>query len=148
MSDDEMDIMKEEEICTCNHFQNTIHFSSTRKPQKRKCESVASNDVNEVLQRIKKIKFPIYIQIQTLNGRTIDLDVDSNETVAAVKAIVSEREGIPLMQQRLLYKGKQISDSQTIYSCGIEQGSVIYLIVALPHRSGVTGISREHRKIT
>lgn len=117
---------------------------------KRKSESEEmlsdSEEVFEVLRRIKKIKFPVYIKIQTLNGRTFDVDLDSHDTVERLKELVFEKEGIPVHQQKLVFKGKQLlKDQCSVDSYGVVDGCVIFLIVALPHINGYTGISHEHR---
>lgn len=120
-----------------------------RRSLKRKCDwdsIIPNNDVYEVLQRIKKIKFTMYIKIHTLNGRIFDLDIDAQRTIRAIKEKIFQIEGIPVDLQKLIFNGKQILDFQTVYACGIIDGSIVYLVLAVPHRSGVTGISIEHRR--
>ncbi len=106
----------------------------------------SSSDVKEVVRRIKKIKFPLYIHLKTLNGRIIDLDLDYNDRISRVKDIVQEKEGIPSHQQKLIFLGKTLDNQRTIKSCGVYNGSTIYLIIALPHRNGYSGVSSEHRR--
>jgi len=117
-------------------------------PLKRKsCSADSSNDVyDSVLRQIKKIKFPLYIKVKALNGTVIEMDIDSNDSVGILKDVIWEREGIPKQQQKLIFNGKQINDdSQAVNSFGVTDGSVIYLVIALPHKQGYSGISSEHR---
>jgi hypothetical protein len=104
-----------------------------------------SEEVSEVLRRIKKIKFPVYITVKTLNGKILELDLDSNDSVHRLKEVLNEVEGIPTYHQKLIFNGKLITENQTLRTCGIQNGSVVYLIVALPHKFGYSGISSEHR---
>jgi len=74
------------------------------------------------------------------------MDIDSNDSVDILKDEIWEREGIPKQQQKLIFNGKQINDdSQTVNSFGVTDGSVIYLVIAIPHKQGYSGISCEHR---
>jgi hypothetical protein len=73
------------------------------------------------------------------------LDLDSNDTIEHLKILLQEREGIPTEQQKLIFAGKQIADNTTVNSSGIVNGSIAYLIVALPHKHGYTGVAWQHR---
>jgi len=146
-----MDMMVEEttdDVCA----MQTVPILPYPSPLKRKsfiCDGSGeysdSEEVSEVLRRIKKIKFPVFITIRTLNGRVIEMDLDSNDSVERVKENLEELEGIPVHQQKLIFNGKQIQNDKTVNSYGIENGSVIFLVIALPHKHGYSGISSEHR---
>eukprot|EP01116_Phalansterium_solitarium_P004943 TRINITY_DN16183_c0_g1_i1.p1 TRINITY_DN16183_c0_g1~~TRINITY_DN16183_c0_g1_i1.p1 ORF type:complete len:144 (-),score=9.88 TRINITY_DN16183_c0_g1_i1:171-602(-) len=110
-------------------------------------KSPRSSEYSDVLQRLKRIKFPLHITVKTLNGRAIELDIDGFDTIASVKQLISEREGIPPRQQKLVFHGKQIHDEATVEGCGIINRSLIYLVIAL-HPAGYSGISRDHRTKT
>jgi len=116
---------------------------------KRKCQFDAydsGEDVFEVVTRIKRIKFPVYIVFKTLNGRCFSLDLDSNDTVETLKEILASMEGIPAQQQKLIFNGQQMREgNKSIHSYGVSDGSVIYIVLALPHRRGFSGISAQHR---
>jgi hypothetical protein len=117
-------------------------------PVKRKItfEEDDSEDVFEVVSRIKRIKFPVYILFKTLNGRSFVLDFDSNDTLEVMKELIAEHEGIPSDHQRLIFNGQQMQElNRPVRSYGVSDGSTIYLLLALPHRRGFSGISAEHR---
>ncbi len=77
------------------------------------------------------------------------MDIDLNDTVERLKEILENLEGIPKSQQRLIFEGKQVTeDNITLQAHGILNGSRIFLIVAIPHQRGYSGVSHEHRNET
>ena len=44
---------------------------------------------------------------------------------------IEEKEGIPSVQQRLIFGGKQMNDNKTAADYKIEGGSVLHLVLAL-----------------
>ncbi|XP_051950186.1 ubiquitin-like protein 4A [Xyrauchen texanus] len=62
------------------------------------------------------------LTVKPLQGKECNVQVTENEKVWTVKELVSERLNIPPSQQRLLYKGKALSDEQSLsdYSIGPE----------------------------
>jgi ubiquitin-like protein Nedd8 len=71
------------------------------------------------------------IKIKTLTGKEIEIDIESGDTIERIKERVEEREGIPPIQQRLIFSGRQMSDDNTAASYKIESGSVLHLVLAL-----------------
>lgn len=56
------------------------------------------------------------IFVKTLTGRTTALDVDPSSSVLDLKAKIFDKEGVPVLEQRLIFSGKQLDDDRTISS--------------------------------
>ena len=75
-------------------------------------------------------QFDIYIK--TLTGKTITLEsVTSNDTIATLKDMVYDIEGIPPDQQRLIFACQQLQDDLTIADYNIQQESTIHVVLKL-----------------
>ncbi len=54
------------------------------------------------------------------SGRTIGLsELNRSDTVAKVKLLLGEKEGIPVDQQQLIYSGSEMRDDETLSQCGV-----------------------------
>ena len=51
--------------------------------------------------------------------------------VSKIKERVEEKEGIPPVQQRLIFGGKQMADEKTAAEYSLEGGATLHLVLAL-----------------
>jgi ubiquitin C len=67
--------------------------------------------------------------LKTLTGQTIMLTVTPRDTVAQVKAMIEQQEGIPVAKQRLIFIGNQLQDDHYFLDYRIEHESAVHLVV-------------------
>ncbi|EXF83196.1 ubiquitin family protein [Colletotrichum fioriniae PJ7] len=67
------------------------------------------------------------IKVRTLTGKEIELDIENEYKAQKVE----EKEGIPPVQQRLIYGGKQMVDDKSASEYGLEAGATLHLVLAL-----------------
>ena len=71
------------------------------------------------------------IYIHTVSGRKHQLEVEPNRTIGAIKEELQAREGISVQQQRLLFRGKSLVDTQTVETAHISAGEVLHMVLSL-----------------
>ena len=87
----------------------------------------------------------MHILVETLNGKWLRqsylisigptaFSVETTSTVADIKSMVQEKEGIAIEAQRILFSGKQLEGSYTLADYNIQEEST--LTVALRLRGG------------
>ena len=81
--------------------------------------------------RVGGLRGGTMIKVKTLTGKDIEIDIEPGDTIERIKERVEEKEGIPPVQQRLIFAGKQMNDEKTARDYNIEGGSVLHLVLAL-----------------
>ena len=71
------------------------------------------------------------IFVKSLTGKIITINVEISSSIFNVKEIISEKEGIPIDQLRIIFSGKQLQDNHTVEYCNIQNESTIHMILHL-----------------
>ncbi len=71
------------------------------------------------------------LHIKSLTGKSIFVDTSHLETVADLKDVVQDKEGIPTDQQRLIFAGRQLYDTDFLNDYNLTDESLINLVLKL-----------------
>lgn len=96
----------------------------------------ASGELTRQLKRCRFLSATFSITVRTLVGKQLLINVVSTDTIDDVKARIEELEGIPVAQQRLVFGGRVVPDSDSLAAHNItDNGTELHLVLAL--RGGV-----------
>ena len=71
------------------------------------------------------------IYVKTTGGKHVEMDVEPSDATYYVKALFSDREGIPADQQRLIFGGRQLEDMRSLCDYHIKNDATVYLVPRL-----------------
>lgn len=77
----------------------------------------------------------VNINIKTLDSQNHAFEVDSNMQVSAFKEKLATRLGVPVAQQRLIFRGKALMDDHLLSEYNLEHGDTLHLVIRQPSQS-------------
>jgi ubiquitin-like protein Nedd8 len=72
------------------------------------------------------------IKVKTVTNRDLEVStIEPSNTIAQLKEAIEASEGIPVIQQRLIFRGKPLVDEVTTEASGITAGDTVHMVLAL-----------------
>ncbi|KAL6567676.1 DNA damage-inducible protein 1 [Orobanche gracilis] len=68
------------------------------------------------------------ITVMTVDEQIVTLDVDRDESVENLKALLEVETQVPLQQQQLLYNGREIRNSEKLSAVGVSDGDLVMML--------------------
>lgn len=73
-----------------------------------------------------------FLRVKTINGKSIQVAVVGSDTVAVLKQKLCDVEGIPADQQRLIFSGKEMLNTQVLSEFGLQNSTaIVHLVLKL-----------------
>jgi len=76
------------------------------------------------------------LQVKTLAGKTISVEVEPTESIESVKQKIADQEGVEESTQRLIFGGKQLENGKTLQDYDVGEDATVHLVLRL--RGGTT----------
>ncbi|KAF5950381.1 hypothetical protein HYC85_012374 [Camellia sinensis] len=68
------------------------------------------------------------ITVMTADEQIVTLDVDRDESVENLKALLEVETQVPLQQQQLLYNGREIKNAEKLSAVGVNDGDLVMMV--------------------
>ena len=92
---------------------------------------------NSVIHVGLRLQTQICISIKTLTGKLVTLNVEPWTRVGDVKALITEKVGVPAGKQTLFFKGRCLDDRSTLAECGAQNDSMFCVVYRISGRTQI-----------
>lgn len=72
---------------------------------------------------------PFPVVVNAFNGPSYTVWTRVNETIADIKLKLAMQMGVPAEQQRLVFQGKDLEETQTVADSGVAQHATLHLVL-------------------
>ncbi|XP_049390914.1 ubiquitin-like domain-containing protein CIP73 isoform X1 [Solanum stenotomum] len=83
----------------------------------------------------------VVLNIKTLDSQTYTFNVDKNLQVSALKDKLASQIGVPVEQQRLIFRGKVLKDNHLLSEYHVENGDTLHLVLRQSQLQAPSGSS-------
>ncbi|KAK9164643.1 hypothetical protein Syun_005545 [Stephania yunnanensis] len=80
----------------------------------------------------------VEVNIKTLDSRIYSFRVEKNTPVPSLKEKIADAVGVPVEQQRLIFRGKVLKDDHLLSEYHVEDGHTLHLVVRQPVQAGTS----------
>ncbi|KAL0711996.1 hypothetical protein Bca4012_018974 [Brassica carinata] len=101
--------------------------SAPNRSLSEECSSSSSSSSTESSTRSESTRLQLFVRMMS-GGKTIVIQADKNDTVETLQSRIEVKTKIPVNEQRLIYKGKQLQDERSLSYYSIEQDSSLHLV--------------------
>ena len=114
---------------------NSVHDRKRHKCESEKEKPNAGTEIQNSSNSEPTGKTRIQIFVRGLTGKTFTFrNVALSDTVHDVKVMIEDLEGIPIDQQRIIYKGMQLEKKRTLAEYNVQDASTFHLVLRLTGR--------------
>jgi ubiquitin C len=104
------------------------------KNQKNNNSRISKKQITQKKRKISNrqkliMKGGIPLNIKLTSGKTFTFEVESSDTVEAIKAVIHDNVGTPIDRQRLIFNGRQLEDVHTLGDYNVQANSTIHLVL-------------------
>ena len=85
--------------------------------------------INLPFRILTPLRGGMILLIKVLDGGEFALDVDSEDTVEAVKQKIQDKRGFSPADQRLIFAGKELEDGRTLADYRLADGTTLHLVL-------------------
>ncbi|CAL0303487.1 unnamed protein product [Lupinus luteus] len=90
----------------------------------------------------------LQLNIKTLDSRIYSFQQDKNMSVSSFKEKIANETGVPISQQRLIFRGRVLKDEHSLSEYHLENGHTLHLVERQPNQSQVSGTSSAESTVT